>query len=53
VLGLYLEAAENTLPLFDPATDDQLLTPQERLAQSEAENEQLQRELVELRRRQS
>jgi Uma2 family endonuclease len=57
VLGLHLEAAGNTLRLYDPATEEWLLTPQERVTQSEerlaeveAENERLRRELEQLRR---
>jgi Uma2 family endonuclease len=50
VLGLHLEAAGNSLRLYNPATEEWLLTPQERLAEVEAENERLRREVEELRR---
>jgi Uma2 family endonuclease len=50
VLGLHLEAAENTLRLYNPAAEEWLLTPQERLAEVEAENERLRREVEQLRR---
>jgi Uma2 family endonuclease len=57
VLGLQLERDGLDLRLFDPKADKWLLTPEEkiaesdaRIAQSEAENERLQRELEGLRR---
>jgi Uma2 family endonuclease len=66
VLGLHLERDGTELRLYDPATGQRLLTPQEhadeaerraeeadrQLAAARAENERLRRELDELRRRQ-
>jgi Uma2 family endonuclease len=51
VLGLHLEQNGKELRLYNPATDRWLPTPAEQLAQVEAENERLHRELAELRRR--
>jgi Uma2 family endonuclease len=51
VLGLHLEADGQHLRLYDPATKRWLPTPEERLAQAEAENERLRRELEVLRDR--
>ena len=58
VLGLHLEAHEGQLRLYDPATDQWLLTPLESLAQeqearvtAEKEIERLRREVAELRRK--
>lgn len=58
VLGLHLEQNGKELRLYDPTTDQRLLTPAERTVQAEAarqqteaENQRLRRELEELRRR--
>jgi Uma2 family endonuclease len=51
VLGLQLERDGTDLRLFDPAVGKWLPTPEERIAQTEAEVGRLQRELETLRRR--
>jgi len=51
VLGLHLERQGQHLRLYNPSTGQWLPTPEERIAQAEAENERLRRELEELRRR--
>jgi Uma2 family endonuclease len=50
-LGLHLERDGRDLRLFDPTTQKRLLTPLERIAQVEADNERLRREVETLRRR--
>ncbi len=50
VLGLQLERDGLNLRLFDPVAGKWLPTPEERIAQTEAENQRLQRELETLRR---
>ena len=50
VLGLQLERDGLELRLFDPKADKWLPTPEERIAQTEAEVERLQRQLESLRR---
>ena len=50
VLGLQLERDGLDLRLFDPKADKWLPTPEERIAQTEAEVERLQRQLESLRR---
>jgi hypothetical protein len=50
VLGLQLERAGLDLRLFDPKAHKWLPTPEERIAQTEAEVERLQRQLELLRR---
>ena len=50
-LGLQLERDGRDLRLFDPTTQKRLLTPLERIAQVEAENERLRREVETLQRR--
>jgi hypothetical protein len=49
-LGLQLERDGLDLRLFDPKADKWLPTPEERIAQTEAEVERLQRQLETLRR---
>jgi Uma2 family endonuclease len=51
VLGLHLERDGEALRLWDPATGQRLLTPEEARQQTEAEVERLRRENEELRRR--
>jgi Uma2 family endonuclease len=51
VLGLHLEKGGLDLRLYNPRTGQWLPTPDERLVQAEAENERLQRELEQFRRR--
>ncbi len=51
VLGLHLEADGRDLRLYEPASKQWLLTPQERAAQAEAEVDRLRRELEARRRR--
>jgi hypothetical protein len=50
VLGLQLERDGLDLRLFDPKADKWLPTPEERIAQAEAEAERLRQELEALRR---
>jgi Uma2 family endonuclease len=50
ILGLQLERDGLDLRLFDPKADKWLPTPEERIAQTEAEVERLQRQLETLRR---
>ncbi len=51
ILGLHLEPAGKELRLYNPVPTQWLPTPAERIAQAEAENERLRREVEELRRR--
>ena len=50
VLGLHLERAGRDLRLWNPATEQWLLTPEEARNLAEAEVERLRREIQELRR---
>jgi Uma2 family endonuclease len=49
VLGLHLEQHETDLRLFHPQIGQWLPTPEEKIAQSEAENQRLRQELEQLR----
>lgn len=51
VLGLHLEQDGSDLRFYNPVTKQWLPTPDERIAQAEAENRRLRRELEDLRRR--